>query len=189
MEQIRASLKNKIIFILSILSANIILDQVTKVIARNGLERMSPVHVIGNFFQLTLTENRGAFLGMGKELPEILRVIILIIVPTILIIVFTVYMFRTRHLKVYELVCFSTIIGGGFSNLIDRIFNNGYVTDFLFFDFGIFRTGVLNIADLSVTVGAVVLLIFYIKGNGIKGEKGKSKKSSDSKDEKNTPAE
>jgi signal peptidase II len=58
-----------------------------------------------------------------------------------------------------SIVGFSSIAGGGIANLYDR-FLYGSVTDFLFMDFGgIFRTGIFNVADLSVTTGMVLLLI------------------------------
>ena len=58
-----------------------------------------------------------------------------------------------------SIVGFSCIAGGGIANVYDR-FMYGSVTDFLFMDFGgVFKTGVFNIADLSVTTGMVLLLI------------------------------
>jgi signal peptidase II len=50
------------------------------------------------------------------------------------------------------------IVGGGLGNIIDRILY-GSVTDFLHFDFVLFQTGILNMADISVTAGFFILLI------------------------------
>ncbi|PID99718.1 MAG: signal peptidase II, partial [Acidobacteria bacterium] len=61
-----------------------------------------------------------------------------------------------------QLVCLSCVIGGGIGNLYDRIFNDGIVIDFMNFGIGSLRTGILNVADLSVTFGAVIFVIMMI---------------------------
>lgn len=43
--------------------------------------------------------------------------------------------------------------------MYDRIFNNGLVVDFMNFGIGNIRTGILNVADLSITFGAILLFI------------------------------
>lgn len=51
------------------------------------------------------------------------------------------------------------IAGGGIANLYDR-FLYGSVTDFLYIDLGgVFKTGIFNSADLSVTTGMILLLM------------------------------
>ena len=57
-----------------------------------------------------------------------------------------------------RLILVSIIIGGGSGNLVDRIANDFQVVDFLNFCIGRLRTGVLNLADLSVTFGALLLM-------------------------------
>jgi signal peptidase II len=70
-----------------------------------------------------------------------------------------------------QMVCISTIIGGGISNIFDRILFGGYVTDFMNFGIGSLRTGILNFADMSITFGAIVLIIVqYVKEKKIKSE-------------------
>ena len=58
-------------------------------------------------------------------------------------------------------LCF--VIGGGVGNLFDRILY-GSVTDFLYLKFGIFQTGIFNMADVSIMTGiSIVLLQFLLK--------------------------
>jgi signal peptidase II len=58
---------------------------------------------------------------------------------------------------------FCFIIGGGIGNLFDRIFR-GSVTDFLYIKFGIFHTGIFNLADVSIMSGMFIVLIqFFLK--------------------------
>ena len=62
-------------------------------------------------------------------------------------------------LRQIGLIGFCLIIGGGIANIYDRILY-GSVTDFLFIDLGgIFKTGIFNIADLSVTTGMLLFLL------------------------------
>lgn len=167
-------LRNKILLFLSVAGINIILDQVSKIIIRKTMYVGERINVIGDFFTLHRATNRGAFLGMGDNLPEVLRIILLIVLPILLIVLLTIYLFRNKKIKIYELVCFSTIVGGGLSNLVDRLFADGYVTDFLHFYISKYiQTGVLNVADLSVTFGAVVLLVLY----SVHSKKEKQKKN------------
>jgi signal peptidase II len=59
-----------------------------------------------------------------------------------------------------KLILIVSIIAGGLGNLIDRLLNNFTVIDFLNFGIGPVRTGILNVADLSVTFGVVLFLIY-----------------------------
>jgi signal peptidase II len=54
---------------------------------------------------------------------------------------------------------FSFIAGGGFGNLIDRLFRDGRVSDFIIMGIGSVRTGVFNLADVSVLIGCLLLLV------------------------------
>jgi signal peptidase II len=51
----------------------------------------------------------------------------------------------------------SFAIGGGLGNIYDRILF-GSVTDFLYFDFVLFHTGIVNMADISVTIGFFMIV-------------------------------
>jgi signal peptidase II len=47
-------------------------------------------------------------------------------------------------------------------NLIDRIVYKGIVIDFLNFGIGNLRTGILNIADMAITFGIILLLYAFL---------------------------
>ena len=55
------------------------------------------------------------------------------------------------------LVALALILAGGIGNLIDRISNNGLVTDFINVGIGPLRTGVFNVADMAVLFGVLAL--------------------------------
>ena len=60
-------------------------------------------------------------------------------------------------------VASALVIGGGIGNLIDRIYNGGYVVDFMNMGINhiisfIPRTGIFNVADIWIMLGAALLL-------------------------------
>jgi len=155
--------RNLLITIIVFLS--IVLDQISKIWVRNNFESYIENSIIGNIFSLIKVENKGAFLGMGSELSETLRILLLIVLPIIVLISITIYTYIDKTLDKISIIGFSLIIGGGIGNIFDRIVY-GSVTDFLYLDFGgIFKTGIFNIADLSVTTGMILILISSFKKN------------------------
>ena len=154
--------KRKILTTIIIL-LSIACDQISKVWARNNLESYTEKNIIGEVFSLIKVENTGAFLGMGSELSETLRVLLLIILPVIVLVSITIYTYIDKSLDKISIIGFSFIIGGGISNIFDRIIF-GSVTDFLYLNFGgIFKTGIFNVADLWVTTGMILILISSFK--------------------------
>ena len=153
------------LLITTIVFLSIALDQISKIWVRNNFESYIENSIIGDIFTLIKVENTGAFLGMGSELSETLRILLLIVLPIIVLISITIYTYIDKTLDKISIVGFSLIIGGGIGNIFDRIVY-GSVTDFLYLDFGgMFKTGIFNIADLSVTTGMILILIYSFKKN------------------------
>jgi len=117
------------------------------------------INVIKDYFQLIWVENKGAFLGMGSDMNPTLRLIFLLILPTLVLGYVIYYILKTKELDRLSLIAFCCIVGGGIANVFDRIVY-GEVTDFFFINLGgVFKTGIFNVADLSVTIGMVMLLL------------------------------
>ena len=153
------------LLITTIVFLSIALDQISKIWVRNNFDSYIENSIIGDIFTLIKVENTGAFLGMGSELPESLRILLLIVLPIIVLIFITIYTYIDKELDKISIIGFSLIIGGGIGNIFDRIVY-GSVTDFFYLDFwGIFQTGIFNIADLSVTTGMILILISSFKKN------------------------
>lgn len=137
----------------------IALDQISKVLVRSYVEAGSSSPILGNYFQLMNVENEGAFLGMGSELNETLRIILLLVLPVVVLGLVLRYILKDKKLDKWSLFAFSMIIGGGIANVFDRI-AFGSVTDFLYIKLtNLLRTGIFNIADLAVTTGMIILVI------------------------------
>ena len=155
--------KSRYLLITILVFLSIALDQISKIWVRNNFENYSEKSIIGDVFTLIKVENTGAFLGMGSELSEIPRILLLIILPVIVLISITLYTYIDKSLDKLSIIGFSLIIGGGIANIFDRIVF-GSVTDFLYINLGgIFKTGIFNIADLSVTTGMIIILISSFK--------------------------
>ena len=155
--------KSRYLLITMLVFLSIAFDQISKIWVRNNFESYSEKSIIGDVFTLIKVENTGAFLGMGSELSEIPRILLLIILPVIVLISITLYTFIDKSLDKLSIIGFSLIIGGGIANIFDRIVF-GSVTDFLYINLGgIFKTGIFNIADLSVTTGMILILISSFK--------------------------
>ena len=83
--------------------------------------------------------------------------------PIIVLISITLYTYLEKTLDQTSIIGFSLIIGGGIANIFDRIVY-GSVTDFLYINLGgVFKTGIFNIADVSVTTGMILILISSFK--------------------------
>ena len=148
----------RLVLLLIIVALNIGCDQVSKIIIRDRLQYNETVSVVKPYFLLIKVENTGAFLSAGNNLPIAIRFVILSILPIIVLSYGLFYLIVKRDLsKIMQAgLCF--LIGGGIGNVIDRLLY-GSVTDFLHLDFGLFRTGIFNLADVSIMIGIAILLI------------------------------
>ncbi|MFP4365228.1 MAG: signal peptidase II [Spirochaetia bacterium] len=147
------------VFFITIVLLNFGIDRITKYAAEEHLQGEGRIQVVGDIAVLVYAENQGAFLGMGSDLPQPYRLLLLTILPTVFIFGFLIYILVKEKLNVLQYCALATVMGGGLGNLWDRIFRNGLVVDFMNFGIANLRTGILNVADLSLTFGAVVLLV------------------------------
>ncbi|WP_439151615.1 signal peptidase II [Winogradskyella sp.] len=156
---------NRNVFIILLIVFNIAIDQISKVLVRANFEYREIKPLIGDKFIMQYVENKGAFLGMGSNMNDTLKLVFLLILPTIVLAYVIYYIIKTKELDRLSLIAFCCIIGGGIANVFDRIVY-GQVTDFFFINLGgIFKTGIFNVADLSVTTGMIMLLFSGVFSN------------------------
>jgi signal peptidase II len=152
-------MNKRTLLILVLVILNIGLDQFSKFQVRERLVPGSRTEVIGKQLQLMNVENSGAFLSMGSDSNPTVKLIFLLIVPVIVLGIVLYYVITDKTLDKKSIIGFSCIAGGGIANVYDRLLY-GSVTDFLYMDFGgVFKTGIFNIADMSVTSGMILLLM------------------------------
>jgi signal peptidase II len=147
----------RILLIIAIIMANIGCDQVSKKVVRKNIEPFEAIHLLNNHLTLTRVENTGAFLSAGDSLPKSAKNILFAILPVIALAMGIAYITVKKNLSTLMLIGFCFVIGGGTGNVFDRI-AYGSVTDFLHFNFGVFQTGVFNLADMSIMLGTGIIL-------------------------------
>lgn len=149
----------RFLIVFSLIILNIGCDQISKNVVRTSVEVRSKTEIIGEKFILTNVENSGAFLGMGSNLNPVLKFILLLALPVVVLLIVLRYVLTKKDLDHMTIVGLSFIVGGGIGNLYDRILYSS-VTDFFHIDLGgIFKTGIFNMADVSVMVGMGLILL------------------------------
>jgi len=153
------------VLILLLLVSVVGCDQITKSIVRQNIDYNESISVINTFITLTKVENTGAFLSLGNNLPRMVYIIVMILLPLLILGYAMYYLMGPKlHTKLF-IIGLSLIVAGGFGNIIDRILY-GSVTDFLHFNFVVFQTGIVNMADISLTAGFFILVFeIYINRN------------------------
>lgn len=141
---------------LGIAALLVTLDQLVKFWAERVLSEMGSIALIPGVFHLTYVQNFGAaFNTMNNQR------LILIAVTSAVLLVILVLLLLNKLRSPWLVVSWSLILAGGAGNLIDRIFRDGgYVVDL--FDFCLIHFPVFNVADICVTVGMALFLIYFI---------------------------
>ena len=156
-------LDKRLILIILVMLTTAGCDQGTKSLAGSYLPRNEMASYFYDSIRIGYVENTGAFLGLGDALPENLRFwLFTVIVAGILTCLF-LYVILTPVLKVRSVIGISLILGGGFSNLYDRVVNTGAVVDFLNVGIGAVRTGIFNVADMGIMLGVTLVLLAQSK--------------------------
>lgn len=162
-------LSKRSFYIIAVIVVTIAIDQISKVLVRTHVQQRNEfnlgdrISLIGDNFIMMNVENSGAFLGLGSDLNPTLRIILLLILPILVLGFVLRHIFKDKTLDNWSLFAFASIIGGGLANVYDRIVY-GSVTDFFYIDLGgVFRTGIFNMADMSVTTGMIILLFVSFK--------------------------
>jgi signal peptidase II len=132
--------------VLIVVASVIILDQITKYLAKSLLQLNTPLVLLKNFFNLTLVHNRGAAFGLFENQ------LLMFVAISILAVAIILFSLRDKKNTLIFRFSLSLILGGAIGNLIDRI-RFGFVIDFL--DFRVWP--VFNLADSFITVAAILL--------------------------------
>jgi signal peptidase II len=137
-------------------------DRVTKDLAKEHLKNKQSVSYFHDTVRLEYVENTGAALSLGDHLPKIISLLLLSLLPLSILLILFVYTIKNlRKINMIKLFSLSLIIAGGIGNIIDRIFFDRHVPDFIIIGIQNLRTGIFNIADVCVTAGVIGLILFY----------------------------
>jgi signal peptidase II len=141
------------------------LDQATKLVAIATLMDSPPIIFAGDLFRLQYAENQGAFLSLGANLPDGARFLLLTVFNVGIIGVMSYLLVFRRPAHPAVAIALTCIIAGGIGNLIDRVFRDGVVIDFMNVGIGSLRSGIFNIADLAIVAGFVLFVCFGHKAS------------------------
>jgi signal peptidase II len=131
-------------------------DCTTKGLAEDRLIPHVPSTVFHDIVQFTLIYNRGA--AFGVQLGEFSREALIFL--AVLALAMLAAMFRAaRPHDARMAAALALVVGGALGNLLDRIRSTQGVVDFIDIGIGTQRFWTFNIADVGVTLGAVVLAI------------------------------
>ncbi len=150
-------------FILTILIA----DQLTKAIVAQKIALLDSKTIIPGFFNLTHIRNRGAIFGFFSQSESQLLYIILMLASLTALGLVVFYFFKTPASEIFMKISLSLILAGALGNLIDRIFR-GYVVDFLDFYIKKLHWPSFNVADASITIGAILVIFIFFFERGSK---------------------
>jgi signal peptidase II len=140
-----------------ILIAVVACDVVTKAIAGKtlGLQHI-PHEVIGDYLRFTLVHNPGA--AFGLHVGEHSRWVFLALTIGALMILGRLYVSAPPSDRP-RVISLALVCGGAIGNLIDRIRSDRGVVDFLDVGIGNARWPTFNVADMAVSIGAILLAI------------------------------
>lgn len=132
-----------------------VLDVVTKAIAVRALvPQRVPHEVLGDALRFTLVYNPGA--AFGLNLGSQSRWIFTALTLVALVILWRLYRF-TRRGDYTRVLALALVCGGALGNLMDRLRSDLGVVDFLDVGLGTMRWPTFNVADMAVSVGAIML--------------------------------
>ncbi|MEB3830070.1 signal peptidase II [Phormidium sp. CCY1219] len=157
--------KNRIFWIIAAVS--VVLDQLTKFWVLQNFELDESWPLWEGVFHFTYVTNTGAAFSLFSNNGGWLRWLSLVVSLGLMALAW----FSPR-LNKWEQMGYGLILGGAIGNGIDRFFL-GHVTDFLHFT--LINFPVFNIADVSINIGIVCLLIVALK-TPPQQSKGKARK-------------
>lgn len=144
----------------------ILADQITKsfIAFRWPLDGTFIKDVFGNDLVWILhVRNKAIAFSIGHNFPDFVRPLLFIILPLLVLALLVWYYFKSNEFSRLQRWAMAGILGGGLGNIIDRIFRPEGVVDFIsikFFGlFGLDRWPTFNIADSSVVVCGIILVV------------------------------
>ena len=130
-----------------------ILAQAIRTVIESNVKPEGFITVIPGLFSLTYSENRGVAFGLFQD-----GTIFFAITTSIVIVVFSILLFKNYKKSKLFSVSAALIIGGGLGNLFERVVL-GYVVDYLSLSF---FPPICNFADYCITAGTICLIVYLL---------------------------
>jgi len=146
----------------AILASVIILEIIVKFIVKKKTAE-KPLKILGGCVEISVCENRGLVLSKLKDKPGAVK--ILHSVSVVVCILLLIKPVMSKDTSAVFKVGAGLVLGGGISNLLDRL-TKGFVTDYIRFcksKIKKLRRIKFNIADFCIAIGAILLIIGAFK--------------------------
>ncbi len=137
-------------------------DRATKNLAKEHLKNKEAVSYFHDTVRREYAENIGAAMSFGDKLPRTINLLLLSLMPLVFLLI--IFLYTIKHAKEFnylKIFCLALLFAGGIGNIIDRIFFDRHVPDFMILSLHNFRTGIFNFADVCITAGVIGLMLFY----------------------------
>lgn len=140
----------------SLLIGVLLADLLSKQWAERALGLHAPEEVVGHWLRWTLTYNTGA--AMNLSVGSASRIVFSVIAMGMLVYLFRLY--RGSHpTERATPAALALISAGALGNLVDRLRHSKGVVDFIDVGTADWRFWTFNVADMGVTIGAVLLAL------------------------------
>ena len=136
-------------------------DRATKHMAATTLAGTPMRSFLADTVRLEYAENPGGFLSLGARLRPAYRTGLFTIATGLTLLALVASAFRSRS-RTWPLLGLSLFVAGGASNWADRVVR-GSVIDFMNIGFGPVRTGIFNVADVAILVGAAMVVFYELR--------------------------
>ena len=140
--------------------AIVVLDQVTKVHVMETMRLHESIPVISNFFSITYIRNPGAAFGFLSSSSSSFRFVFFGITSVFAVGLLGTILVRMPKDDWMGRLSVAGILGGAIRNLLDRL-RYGEVIDFLDFYINGYHWPAFNVADSTITVGVVFLILHF----------------------------
>jgi signal peptidase II len=147
---------------LGLLSAVVVLDQVSKAIIVRKLELHEYRPIIDGFLSLSHVNNRGAAFGFLSDAKLPYQPVLLSVLSLAALIAIAYYFVRLPPAARLPRLALALVLGGAVGNLIDRV-RLGYVVDFIHVYWRQHAWPDFNVADSAITVGVVLLILDILR--------------------------
>jgi signal peptidase II len=131
------------------------LDRITKAVALNSMVPGLRYQFIPDFLDFTLVFNTGGAFGVLSN-----GGVMFIVIAAVVSLVILLYVLIVPRHGAFEVIALGLICAGAWGNAIDRMINEGKVTDFIhtiFIEFPVF-----NIADCAITIGVALMVLLLV---------------------------
>jgi signal peptidase II len=147
---------------LGLLSAVVLLDQVTKAIIVRKLDLHEYRPIIDGLLSLSHVNNRGAAFGFLSDAKLPYQPVLLSLLSCAALVAIAYYFVRLPPSARLPRLALALVLGGAVGNLIDRV-RLGYVVDFIHVYWRQHAWPDFNVADSAITVGVVLLILDILR--------------------------